>query len=329
MGLVIDGSQGIYAFQMKVLKIAKKYIAKQIKRRLVYYFVFALVGFIRLLPRRAAIGIMRVLGMAGFYLIKSRRKRTIKHLSEAFGPEKSSKDINRLARKVFIHIGTAAADAIRIPRISRNEMNKMITIEGREHLDRETKNGKSAILLTAHFGNWELLAAWFARNGYKVKVVGAPNHDPRLDRLISDNRNSAGYFNIARGSSTRDIIRAIHDGYCLGMLIDQDTKVEGVFVKFFNQFAHTAIGPVVLARKYGLKIIPMFIRLNNNLTYHIEVQEPLQLEFSENREQDLVANTQRCSDIYERIIRQYPEQWVWFHRRWEKQPSTETGMYSV
>lgn len=244
----------------------------------------------------------------------------MKHLTAAFGHEKSSEEINRIARQVFIHIVTAAADAIRIPRISRNEMNKMITIEGREHLDRETKNGKSAILLTAHFGNWELLAAWLVRSGYKLKVVGAPNHDLRLDSLISDNRNSAGYFNITRGSSTRDIIRAIHDGYFMGMLIDQDTKVEGVFVKFFNQWAHTAIGPVVLAQKYGLKIIPVFMRLNSDLTYHLEVQEPLDLESSGNKDHDLVVNTQKCSDVYEKMIRRYPEQWVWFHKRWKKQP---------
>ena len=159
--------------------------------------------------------------------------------------------------------------------------------------------------------------------GYKLKVVGAPNHDPPLDRLISDNRKKAGYSNITRGSSTRDIIRAIHDGYSMGMLIDQDTKVEGVFVKFFNQWAHKAIGPVVVARRYGLKIIPIFIRLNGNFTYHIEVQEPLQLEVSENKEQDLILNTPKCSDIYERIIRQYREQWVWFHRRWKKQPGVK------
>lgn len=300
--------------------MAKKHISKEIKRQLVYYFVCALVGFIRLFPRRVAIGLMRALGRAAFFLIKSRRRRMMKHLTAAFGHEKSSEEINRIARQVFIHIVTAAADAIRIPRISRNEMNKMITIEGREHLDRETKNGKSAILLTAHFGNWELLAAWLVRSGYKLKVVGAPNHDLRLDSLISDNRNSAGYFNITRGSSTRDIIRAIHDGYFMGMLIDQDTKVEGVFVKFFNQWAHTAIGPVVLAQKYGLKIIPVFMRLNSDLTYHLEVQEPLDLESSGNKDHDLVVNTQKCSDVYEKMIRRYPEQWVWFHKRWKKQP---------
>jgi KDO2-lipid IV(A) lauroyltransferase len=110
------------------------------------------------------------------------------------------------------------------------------------------------------------------------------------------------------------------------MLIDQDTKVDGVFVKFFNQWAHTAVGPVVLARKYGLKIIPVFMRLNSHFTYYIEVQEPLRLEFTGNREHDLIVNTQKCSDAYEGIIRQYPEQWVWMHRRWKKQPDAQNTL---
>ncbi len=309
--------------------MAQKHIAKQIKRRLIYVGAYVLVKGIRLVPRRAAIFIMRGLARAAFYLIKSRRKRTFLHLNAAFGNEKSSKEIHSIARQVFLNLGTCGADAIRIPQIMGKEISHMITVEGREHLDRVLENRQGAILLTAHFGNWELLAAWFIRSGYKLKVVGAPNRDPLLDRLIADTRNTLGSFNITRGSATRDIIRAIHDGYLMGMLIDQDTKVEGVFVKFFNQWAHTAIGPVLLAQKYDLKIIPVFMRLNSDFTYHIEVQEPLNLESSGRKEHDLVINTQKCSDAYEKIIRQYPEQWVWFHRRWKKQPGTENGMSSV
>ncbi len=299
---------------------------KKFEHWLIYVNVCVLIKLLRLLPRPAAIVLMRSLGRAVFFLIKSRRERTLQHLDSAYGHEKSSADINQMAKQVYLNIGTCAADAIRMPQIMGNGIDKMITVEGREHLDRISENGQGAILLTAHFGNWELLAAWIARTGYKLKVVGTPNHDPRLDKLITDARNSLGYFNIARGSGTRDIIRAIRDGYFIGMLIDQDTKVDGVFVKFFDQWAHTAVGPVVLARRYGLKIIPVFMRLDSNIKYHIEVQEPLELEFTENKERDLVVNTQKCSDAYERIIRQYPEQWVWMHRRWKKQPVEQKAM---
>jgi KDO2-lipid IV(A) lauroyltransferase len=293
---------------------------KWLKRWLIYVSVCGLIKLMCLLPRRAAIAVMRGVGLGAFCLLKSKRERMVQHLGMAFGNEKSSDEIKKIARQVFLNIGTCAADAIRIPQLIEDRMENLITIEGREHIDRVFSSGQSAIFLTAHFGNWELLGAWFAKNGYPVKVVGAQNHDPRLDKLIVGTRNQAGYTNITRKSNTRDILRAIRDGYLIGMLIDQDTKVEGVFVKFFNQWAHTAIGPVVLAKKYDLKIIPVFMRLNSDLTYHMEVQEPLKLEFTDDIKHDLVVNTQKCSDTYERIIRRFPEQWVWMHRRWKKQP---------
>ncbi len=302
--------------------VRKKYL-KRIKRWLIYIHVCALVKMLRLLPRRVAIAGMRYLALIAYFLIKSRRTRTVKHLTAAFGKERSSKKIKSMAKQVFMNLGTCGADAIRIPQIMGNVIDNMITIKGREYLDRASKSGRGSILLTAHFGNWELLGAWLARNGYKLKVVGASNNNARLDKLIVETRNNAGYFNIARSSGTRDIIRGLRDGSFIGMLIDQDTKVEGVFVNFFKQWAHTAIGPVVLAMKYNLEIIPVFMRLNGDFTYHIDVQEPLRLEYTGDSEKDIIVNTQKCSDVYEKIIRLYPEQWVWMHKRWDKQPTWE------
>lgn len=300
--------------------MARKFVPKRIKNWLIYINICALVQLLRLLPRQVAVGIMRSLAWIAFYLIRSVRSKTVRHLTLAFGNEKSSREIKQIAKQVFLNLGTFISDAIRIPQIIENGMRTLITIEGREYLDQAVANRKSAIMLTGHFGNWELLGAWLAQNGYRLKVVATPLYDPRLDKMVIKIRNQAGYTNIARRNATREITHGIRNAYSIGMLIDQDTRVEGVFVKFFDLWAHTAVGPVVLARKYGLKIVPVFIRMNKDLTYHIEVEEPLQLEFTENRERDLIVNTQKCSDVYERVIRQYPEQWVWMHSRWKKQP---------
>jgi KDO2-lipid IV(A) lauroyltransferase len=106
------------------------------------------------------------------------------------------------------------------------------------------------------------------------------------------------------------------------MLIDQDTSVEGVFVNFFGRPAHTAVGPVALAMKYQVPIIPIFMRMKKNLKYHVECSAPLDLLTTGDEEHDLLVNTQKCSDAYERIIRRFPSQWVWMHERWKKQPAT-------
>jgi Kdo2-lipid IVA lauroyltransferase/acyltransferase len=128
---------------------------------------------------------------------------------------------------------------------------------------------------------------------------------------------------IERGNHTREILRALAGGYSIGVLIDEDTKGDGVFVRFFNQWAHTPEGPVRLALKYGLKIIPVFIRLRSDDTYHIEVKEPLPLVITGDKRRDLIVNTQMCSDACEAIIREHPEQWLWMMRRWKTQPKGE------
>ena len=119
------------------------------------------------------------------------------------------------------------------------------------------------------------------------------------------------------------ILRALKKGHSVGMLIDQDTKVQGVFVDFFGKPAHTPTGPSVLARKLDLPIIPIFMYMKDDLTYHLECQPPLELIKTSNQEKDIKDYTQKCSDAYEAIIRRYPEQWVWMHKRWKTQPQSE------
>lgn len=304
--------------------VLQKEIAKNTKRRVLYGVMLSLVTFVRLLPRRAALWMMRGLGRAAFYLLKSKRLRTLKHLTAAFGHEKSASDIHRIARQAFTNFGAFAADAVLTPRIMGNGIDELITAEGLEHLDSLARNNEGAILLTAHFGNWELLAAWVAKRGYKLKVIAAPQTNQWINRLIADMRKGEGYESIERGNHTREILRALADGYSIGVLIDQDTKVDGVFVKFFNQWAHTPVGPVRLALKYGLKIIPIFIHLRSDDTYHVEVKEPLPLVVTGDKRRDLIVNTQICSDACEAIIRQHPEQWLWMMRRWKRQPEGKT-----
>ena len=304
-------------------KLRQEKISKKVKHRVIHSCVLAFVAFLRCWPRRAAFQMTRGLGWAAFYLLKSKRMRALKHLTAAFGHEKSASDIRRIAKQVFLNFGAFAADAVLAPRLMGNGINKLITAEGLQHLDSLSRNNEGAILLTAHFGNWELLAAWVAKRGYKLKVVAAPQSNPWTNRLIADMRKGAGYQSIERGNQTREILRALAGGYSIGVLIDQGAKEDGVFVKFFNQWASTPVGPVRLALKYGLKIIPVFIHLGRDDNYHVEVKSPLPLVVTGDKRHDLIVNTQMCSDVYEAVIREHPEQWLWVMRRWKTQPQEE------
>lgn len=295
----------------------KRPTRKKIRDRMAPRLLTMLIACLRLLPRRLTIGVMRLLGRLTFQLDQQGRERTITHLTMAFGKERSTAEIHALAAQVYRHFATAMADTMRLPVILRQGINRFITAQGMHHLDQALAQGQGVLMITGHFGNWELLGAWLAQNGYPLRVVGTPMENPGLDRIVVEMRNQAGYTNIARGAGTREIIRSLRQGCAIGMLIDQDTRVQGCFVQFFGHAAHTPTGPVLLAKKFGIPIIPIFMHLQADLSYHIECEPPLDLVESGDDERDTRVNTQKCSDAYERVIRRFPEQWVWMHQRWK------------
>lgn len=297
---------------------------KVLRDRLFARFLRGLIWFLRRLSRRQAIALMRLVGRLLFLLDTRGRARTLRHLSMAFGKEKSPAEIDRLAAGVYRHFSTALADIMRLPLLLAAGLDSLIQARGMHHLDQALATGQGVLMITGHFGNWELLGAWMAKSGYPLRVVGAPLENPGLDQIVVEMRNQAGYTNIARGEATRDIIRYLRQGAAIGMLIDQDTRVQGVFVSFFGHPAHTPTGPVLLARKFKLPIIPIFMHLKDDLTYQVECEPPLALRHTDDEAGDILANTQACSDAYERIIRRFPEQWVWMHKRWKTQPGAQT-----
>lgn len=293
---------------------------KKIRDDIFYAFVVFLIKLMRMMPRSAALHIMRLLGNIAFIFGGNARKRTIEHLTFAFGSEKDASEIKKLARQVFVHFATAAADLVRLSKIIDAGINNIVTSEGIEHLDKAFADGKGVMMLTGHFGNWEVLGAWLIQNGYQMKVVGTSLFDPRLDKILVETRNQAGYTNIARGKGTREILRTLKSGQAIGMLIDQDTKAEGEFATFFGRPAHTPMGPVVLAGKMGLPLIPIFMHMREDFTYHVKCEPPIDMTRTDDEENDIKFNLQRCSDVYEKVIREHPEQWVWMHKRWKTRP---------
>jgi KDO2-lipid IV(A) lauroyltransferase len=305
--------------------VAKHPLYRKIRDDLFYLLVVSFIGLLRLLPRRVALALLRSLGRLAFALASGPRHRAIEHLTMVYGDQKSPAEIKELARRVFIHFATAAADFVRIPVIIKQGINRLVSASGIEHLDRAFATGDGLLMITCHFGNWEILGAWLAQNGYPMSVVGTSLFDPRLDRILVETRNRAGYTNITRGKGTREIIRTLKKGEAVGMLIDQDTKADGVFVDFFGRPAYTPTGPVVLARRLNLPIIPIFAYLKDDFTYQVECLPPLDLVKTENEDSDIRINTQKCSDAYEAMIRRFPEQWVWMHKRWKTRPEQFSG----
>lgn len=295
-------------------------LKKSIRHNISFLIVFFWVVVFRTLPRRAGITLARMLALVFYAVSGFHRRNTIRHLTMAFGREKSQADIRRISRRVFLHIATAGVDAIRIPLYLRSGIERLVSVKNLHYLKQVRAGKKGFIVLAGHFGNWELMGAWLGKEKLNLHVVGTALSNPKINKLIVDARNRAGYINIGRGHATRGVITALKSGFPVGLLIDQDTRAKGVFVDFFGKKTHTPVGPAALAGMLSVPILPMAMHLKKDLTYEMECFPPLFYEDTGDMEKDIITLTQKCSDIYEEIIRQHPEQWVWMHERWKKQP---------
>ncbi|MGB7061737.1 MAG: lysophospholipid acyltransferase family protein [Candidatus Zixiibacteriota bacterium] len=302
-------------------KSGTRRIRKRIKNWFLYRLITSIISFLNSLPRNVAITVGGFLGQLAFLVIRDARRRTVANLSMAFGEEMNEKELTKLGSDVFQNVGKNVADAVRLKKMSWEDVEKITEIEGLEHFDTTYKTGKGVIGVTGHIGNFELLAAYFSLRGYRMSVVGRELYDPRLDRLLLRNRESVGLENIPSSAGVKPIMRALKAGRFLGVLADQDSsRVRGVFVNFFGKPARTPAGPGLLSYKTGSPIIPMAILRKGQNRYKIVVKPRVELGFSGDREKDLINITQEYTRVLESIIREYPAQWLWMHDRWKSKP---------
>ena len=213
-------------------------------------------------------------------------------------------------------------EVLQIPRLTSENWGRLITFDGRQNIDDALKMGKGVIILTAHFGNWELLAAGLALSGFDTSYIVRPIRSRQLDDMLNGIRRSAGGKPIPR-SSLKGALRCLRRNGLLGILSDIDTKVDGVFVDFFGRPAFTPRGPVSFALRTGAALVPTLIVRQEDDTHIIVAERALELEITGDLEEDIRVNTARYTKITESYIRKYPEQWIWIHQRWKTQPGAE------
>ena len=300
--------------------MADKPLRKRIKNWLIFQLVRSLIKFVRILPRRVAIKSFERLGALAFLLIRKEREKTLRHLQFAFGAQQSEAEVFNLAKATFRALGRNAAEAMRLPQLRREGLDKLVRFVGREHLDKALASGRGVLCITGHLGCWELMAMFIASH-YPLAVIGAAIYDPRLDEILVREREQAGYRTLSRtAGGTRQILRWLREGGVVGILIDQDTRVDGEFVDFFGQPAYTPTGPVVLAERTGVPIVPMAMHMNEDCTHTVEVRPAIELQKTGDPRADRIANVEKCSKAVEAFIREHPTQWVWMHERWKTKP---------
>ena len=282
-----------------------------------YEFAAKLVGFyVSRLPRRITLVIGGWLGTLAFWLAPQQRELACDHLrcSLTLSDERR---VRTIAKQCFQHLGKTVVEFMQFPRLDRAQIQRYVTFEGVEHVEQALAEGKGAIILTGHFGNWELLAASISATVAPLTPIVRELRSPRLNALVSRYREKAGYATIDRDTGIRQALQCLRRNELLGIVADVDTTVSGVFVDFFGRRAYTPYSPVAIALKTGATILPTFIIRQPDGSHRAIIEPPLALKRTDIKEKDLVINTQKFTKIIESYIRQYPTQWIWMHRRWK------------
>jgi KDO2-lipid IV(A) lauroyltransferase len=274
--------------------------------------------FSRIVPYRLGVWSGGVFGTTAYYLLARERNRAIEHLSSVFG-EKDGHWIRRTARQCFAHLGKSALEVMLL---SPRCLAELVDIDGEEKLKTALSHGKGVVFVTGHIGNWEVMAAAVAARRYSVSVIAAPIIPEQVNDTIINLRAGLKVRTIVRGrpGAAKELIRVFKELRLLGILRDQDTDVEGAFVDFMGRPAWTPTAAASMAIKFNAPVIFGYTRRGKGNRHAVFIEGPIDLVRTDNAEQDIITNTAMLTKRIEACVRNTPEQWVWMHRRWRKQP---------
>ena len=295
----------------------------KINHGLEYALAWTLTKLVQILPGRVADMIAFVLGRLAYAILASRRRVARENLRRAFGDEKSPGEIEEIIKNVFLNIARSIVEFARQPVLNHEKVLKMTTSEGEEYVEQVYKEGKGAMLITGHFGNWELMASWVASSGYPLDLLIGKQHNVKVDEMLISFRKALGMGVIPIGVAARGVIKALRSNRMVAVVSDQHSATGAVNVDFFGRPAATPKGPAAFAIKVGAPIIfGVIIRQGYN-KHHAVILPPIYPPGTGDTEADIKSLTQEYTSRLEEWIRKYPDQWLWTHRRW-KLPEPES-----
>jgi KDO2-lipid IV(A) lauroyltransferase len=250
------------------------------------------------------------------------RRTAEKNLSMAL-PEFDPAKRRAITNGSFLSIARLLVSLARFPSINARNVPTWIRYEGFEHYEEAIRRGKGVLFATAHLGNWELSAFAHALLAAPMQVVVRPLDNPRIDRLVTRLRTLSGNRVIEKKEYARGILRALARNEAVGILIDQNTSLdEGTFVAFFGVPACVGLGFARIAAHSGASVIPGFaLWSETEQRYILKFYAPIPMSG------DAEEDTQRIHAQLESVIRGYPDQWLWMHRRWKTRPPGEPPLY--
>lgn len=296
--------------------------------RLEYAPVWLIVKLLGALPRPLARGL--AIGIAHLFgMVKHRLKRVgLRNLEIAF-PEKTPAERRRILRGVFTSLGRQLAEFCKFPSYTRENAGAVAVYDDFENYAAARRRGKGVLLMTAHLGGWELGSFFHSLMGDPIREVVRELDNPYLNRMVEHYRTLYGNTTFPKGDFARGLLSAMRAGETVGVLMDTNmTPPQGVFVDYFGLPACTASGVARVALRTDAAVVPAFTAWDPEIRkYRVRFEPAVQLVRTGDDESDAVANTGTFTKIIERYAREYPDQWLWVHRRWKTRPEGEPPVY--
>ncbi|MDX6531842.1 MAG: Kdo2-lipid lauroyltransferase/acyltransferase [Blastocatellia bacterium] len=280
------------------------------------------------LPLRLALSVGSRMG-SGAYYFSSRLRRTGRRNLELAFPELKTEERRRLLRGCFASLGRLLGVFSQFATANPETLQTLIECEGLEHIEAARASGRGVILFTGHVGAWELTSFALSLFGHPLSFLVRRIDNPKIEKLVDRRRERLGNRTIDKRSAAREMLQTLQGGGTLGILVDLNTlDREGIFVDFFGVAASTTFMLAKLALRTDAAVLPVFAPWDSKRRrFLLKIDEPLSVERTGNDEDDVRRLTQLFTNVVEKYVRRYPDQWLWIHRRWKTRPPGEPGLY--
>jgi len=245
-------------------------------------------------------------------------------------PEMDEKEAGRIIRHCYRQMGTSAAEFIHIPKMDENYLRKRVSVEGLEHIEKSAHEGRPILILTGHFGNWELSSNVYSLLIAPMAFIVKPLRSPIMDAIVTERRQFWGNTVIRQTESAKQVVKFLRRKVMVGILIDQNVdRHRGVLVEFFGRKTYTTDGIARLALALHAAIHPGFIFRDpaDKFRHTLWFGPAVPMDLGAPKEEEILQLTHRCNQELEKVIQRAPDQWFWFQPRWKSRHSDEPDVY--
>jgi len=293
-----------------------------------FVFAWTFVHLLGILPRRLARWAGAIIAGIAWFTLGRLQRVGLRNLELAF-PQMPFAERKRVLRLEYRSLGWQLAEFAKMSGYTPEYASRFIRYDGLENYLAARDRGKGVLVLTGHLGAWELSSFYHSLAGYPMGMVIRRLDNPLVDRMVNHIRCRHGNRVLHKDDFARGLIGAMRAGETVGILMDTNmTPPQGVFVPFFGVPACTASGLARVALKTNAAVVPGFLLWEiAERRYVLHFLPEVALIDTGDSEADAIENTARLTTVLEDVIRRYPDQWLWMHRRWKTRPSGETRLY--